>query len=257
MLLRTQLRTTASRVHTLGNSVLSQAVCSFVAQQRGCVTTCAPAAAAAIAPGCNHGSMPRLVAAAARRAVPSAAADPGDDVSRLKAALRAAASASSRGTQLHVHKPGPDAPRLLGLFVPEIRAVVRSAVHVPSEHLLPLLHSEMHEERLAALMTWAEQYRKLPAQQQRALVALYLRELEWVNQWDSVDCSAPYLLGAALHTAQKDGDAAYHAELVTTCRALLSSVDWWRRRVPIVATLTLVRAGDTRLALEWCTALVA
>ena len=72
----------------------------------------------------------------------------------------------------------------------------------------------------------------------------YLSHTRWINNWDLVDLSAPYILGDYLCTKS---DRSIHDELA-------DSPSLWEQRIAIVSTLTLIREGqfdDTvRLALK-------
>ena len=62
----------------------------------------------------------------------------------------------------------------------------------------PLLSSHIHEERLLALLILVRQYQPGSAAIQEHIVKAYLANLEYVNNWDLVDSSAPNILGANL-----------------------------------------------------------
>jgi 3-methyladenine DNA glycosylase AlkD len=70
-------------------------------------------------------------------------------------------------------------------------------------------------------------------------VEAYLGNTRWVNNWDLVDASAPSILGQWLLTRKR-----------TVLGELVRSEKLWERRIAIVSTLTLIRAGDFRETLR-------
>jgi 3-methyladenine DNA glycosylase AlkD len=65
------------------------------------------------------------------------------------------------------------------------------------------------------------------------VVDLYLKNLDYVNNWDLVDSSAGEILGAWLETRDRG-----------VLQELADSGHLWRERVAIVATFKFIRKGD-------------
>lgn len=124
----------------------------------------------------------------------------------------------------------------LGLTVPQVVSVARTVVGLPVGTLEALLEDERHEVRLLALKVMALECasRRSSADRRRDLLDLYLRRTDRVNNWDLVDASAPDVLGRAV-LAGTPASVLYR---------LAGSDSLWERRISIVATLTLVRAGS-------------
>jgi 3-methyladenine DNA glycosylase AlkD len=93
-----------------------------------------------------------------------------------------------------------------------------------------ILRSPWHEERLFALLLLVDRYKRSGNEDRTLLFFQYLARLEYVNNWDLVDCSAPYIVGAYL--LDKD------ATLLTT---LTGSGSIWERRIAIIATFAFIR----------------
>lgn len=67
-----------------------------------------------------------------------------------------------------------------------------------------LLQSEYHEHRLTALIILVYKFEKAKSEQDRAeIVDLYLKNLDYVNNWDLVDSSADKILGAYLFDKER------------------------------------------------------
>jgi 3-methyladenine DNA glycosylase AlkD len=124
----------------------------------------------------------------------------------------------------------------LGLSVPQVTAVAKQFLGLPVADLEDLLEDEHHEVRLLALKIMALQCaaaRTAPGRR-RELLDLYLRRTDRVNNWDLVDLSAPDVLGRAV-LAGTPGEVLYR---------LARSDVLWERRIAIVATYRLIRAGS-------------
>lgn len=123
----------------------------------------------------------------------------------------------------------------IGVTVPEQRKIARRYYKTVSfEELEKLLQDPYHECRLTALLTLRLLYEKeKSADRQDELVQIYLRNLDFVNNWDLVDSSAPYILGPHLYGRE----TALLDELV-------QSGDLWRQRVAVLATYYFIRQGS-------------
>ena len=120
--------------------------------------------------------------------------------------------------------------RFMGVTVPNTRKVAKSAAGLSSDVVEMLLESPWHESRLCALLILIEKYRKDP----ETIVTFYLNHTRWVNNWDLVDLSAPYILGDYL-VKLEDRSILYE---------LAQSPVMWEQRIAIVSTLMLIRNGQ-------------
>jgi len=98
--------------------------------------------------------------------------------------------------------------------------------------LRSLLASSLHEERMLALLILVLQYKKADLKQQKQIYNFYFASVSGINNWDLVDLSAPYIVGAYLFDKEKD----FLHELVV-------SENLWQRRIAIVSTLYFIRNG--------------
>ena len=57
-----------------------------------------------------------------------------------------------------------------------------------------LIRSPIHEERFLALVILTLKFKK----EEKKICDFYLKHLDWVNNWDLVDCSSYHILGAYL-----------------------------------------------------------
>ena len=124
----------------------------------------------------------------------------------------------------------------LGLSVPQVTGVATQHLGLPVGELEELLEDGRHEVRLAALKIMAMQCAaaRTSPERRRDLLDLYLRRTDRVNNWDLVDLSAPDVLGRAV-LAGLPNEVLYR---------LAGSGVLWERRIAIVATYRLIRAGS-------------
>jgi len=130
----------------------------------------------------------------------------------------------------------------IGITVPEQRKVARRHYkNIALAGLEKLLRDPCHEFRLTALFMLRLRYEKEQSAAKRAdLVEIYLNNLDYINNWDLVDSSAPYILGPHLYS----NDPALLYELA-------ESGDLWQQRVAVLTTAYFIKQGrfDETLAL--------
>jgi 3-methyladenine DNA glycosylase AlkD len=122
----------------------------------------------------------------------------------------------------------------MGLTVPQVREVARTFYGLPLTDVRELLASEVHEERLCALLLLVHMFERGDAKTRRAVYRFYLSATDRINNWDLVDLSAPNIVGAYLLETKDSG-----AVLVK----LAKSKNLWRRRIAMLATFAFIRSG--------------
>ncbi|BCA94480.1 DNA alkylation repair protein [Legionella antarctica] len=142
--------------------------------------------------------------------------------------------------QSYFFKTGPghyaEHDKFLGITIPNLRKIAGSNKNLAHEDLKTLIQSPYNEERLVALFILIEQYKQGDEDVKSRIYQFYLSQLDQVNNWNLVDASAPYIVGAHLHQKNK--------ELLA---ALAQSKVLWERRIAIVSTLYFIRHND----LQW------
>lgn len=128
---------------------------------------------------------------------------------------------------------------MVGICVPDNRRVARTAAMSDFTVIEEMLTHEVHEYRLSALLALVERYKKAAATDKEEIVRFYLSHTACINNWDLVDLSAPYILGAEMLRT---------SDIIPALR-LAESTDMWQQRIAIVSMLTFIRAGrfDTPL----------
>jgi len=160
----------------------------------------------------------------------------------LRAALRAVADPVRAAASARFFKTGKgeyaEGDVFLGVTVPEQRRLVRAAGPVPLAESLRLLEGGAHEERLVALLAMVRAFERGDEATRSAIAKAYLAHLRWVDNWDLVDSSAPYILGTWLLARDRK-----------VLRRLARSKVLWERRVAMLATFAFIRAGEVDDAL--------
>jgi len=128
--------------------------------------------------------------------------------------------------------------RFLGIRVPLIRSEVKKFRNLSINETLKLLKSEFHEVRLFALLMLVAKFNQGPAETRGAIYNHYLTHLPYINNWDLIDSSAPYIIGAWL--ADKNKALLYE---------LAQSTNLWQHRIAIMATFYFIRDNDFEDAL--------
>ena len=128
--------------------------------------------------------------------------------------------------------------RFLGIYVPDNRRISVGYASQPLEQIGKMLSSPEHEFRLAALIALVKKFGNgKDEKQSKDIVDFYLNHAKHINNWDLVDLSAPQILGRY---------QLCHPTL-PLLEKLSQSSDLWERRMAIVGTLTLIRAGQYEL----------
>jgi 3-methyladenine DNA glycosylase AlkD len=119
--------------------------------------------------------------------------------------------------------------RFIGITVPGMRRIAHRYTHLGLAEVAKLLASPIHEHRFVALEILVAQYER----GNTAVYGFYLKNTRFVNNWDLVDTSAPYIAGRHLLTRPRK-----------ILYRLAKSKNLWERRIAIVSTQTFIRAGE-------------
>lgn len=123
----------------------------------------------------------------------------------------------------------------IGVVVPVLRKLAGQFREMALREIQRLLRSDIHEERLLALLILVLKFQKGGATEQRRIFAFYRRNLRFINNWDLVDLSAPNIVGVYLLGRDQ-----------SFLRRLASSRRLWDRRIAVLSTLAFIRQGRYR-----------
>lgn len=120
-----------------------------------------------------------------------------------------------------------------GVTVPEQRRIAKQYKDVSLPEIAKLLASPVHECRLTALLILVGQYQRASTKERARIAKFYLSHTKRVNNWDLVDLSASYILGAELFDKKRN-----------VLYKFARSKNLWERRIAIVSTYAFIRCGD-------------
>ena len=125
----------------------------------------------------------------------------------------------------------------LGGSVPQTRSVAKKHQNLELREVEKLFNSPFHEVRLCAAIILNLQFKAAKKiKDRKRIFDFYLKQVraERVNNWDIVDVSAPWM-------------GVYLTEVEDPMPLLIKlskSKSLWQRRVSIILTFALIRAGD-------------
>jgi 3-methyladenine DNA glycosylase AlkD len=129
--------------------------------------------------------------------------------------------------------------KFLGIRVPVIRKAVRKFKTLPLNTAEELLKSEYHEIRLFALLLFVLRFNKSDNDERDKIFHIYTGNTVYINNWDLVDSSAHYIVGAYLQ--DKDRSLLYK---------FAESPSLWERRIAIMSTFYYIKNNEFKDALN-------
>lgn len=162
---------------------------------------------------------------------------------KIRDDLRAAANPDDALFLQRYFKTGPgeygEGDVFIGIRVPVIRKIAAAHKDLPLDDTLDLLRSPIHEDRMVALMILVRQMRSKDNDVRRAIYEAYLANTRYINNWDLVDTSAEYIVGAWLQERSR-----------APLRRLARSKSLWERRIAVLSTFHFIKLGEYDEALR-------
>lgn len=123
--------------------------------------------------------------------------------------------------------------KFLGITVPDQRKIAKKFKDMPLVEVEKLFRSEYHECRLTAVMLLVYRIEKRDQNEVDEAADFYLKNIEYVNNWDIVDSSCRFILGRFLDN--KDRHLLYD---------LARSENLWERRIAIITCYHFIKKND-------------
>jgi len=165
------------------------------------------------------------------------------EASEIRARLRQLADKNTAKVLQAFFKTGPgeygEGDVFIGIKVPPLRMLAKECEEAPLKTLKALLMSKIHEERTLALMILVRQFERGSERMREQIYNFYLAQTRFINNWDLVDGSAPYIAGPFLW--ERDRKPLY---------VLARSASLWEKRIAILATFYFIRRNDFADALK-------
>ncbi|KAA3642200.1 MAG: DNA alkylation repair protein [Chloroflexi bacterium] len=123
----------------------------------------------------------------------------------------------------------------IGVPMGQVFSLAKEFIEMPLDEIEKLLESPIHEVRVGAvsIMDWQARRKSTSDEDKKNLFDLYIRRHDRINNWDLVDRSAIFVVGAYLF--DKPRDILYK---------LARSKNIWERRTAIVSTAYFLRQND-------------
>lgn len=125
----------------------------------------------------------------------------------------------------------------MGITVPGSRSIAQKYKDLSSDKITELLKSEIHEERLIAVLFLVHNFQTGNKQNKKAIYNFYLKYTKYINNWDLVDLSADKIVGGYLLDKKRD-----------ILIVLANSKNLWERRIAIMATFQFIKKQKSS---EW------
>ncbi|MFC5410791.1 DNA alkylation repair protein [Larkinella bovis] len=155
----------------------------------------------------------------------------------VKTALQAQADPEKAAFFKRFFKTGPgqygEGDVFLGLSVPQQRLIAQHYRQLPPGETEKLVRDPFHECRLTGLIIWTNQAKPAHDANRKLIFDYYLRNKEFVNNWDLVDTSSPGIVGNYL--LNKDRSILYE---------LARENHLWSQRIAMVSTLAFIRKNQ-------------
>ena len=137
-------------------------------------------------------------------------------------------------------KPGGygEGDTICGTSYPTLRKIAKAHASLSYEECEKLLQNKLHEARFVALIILKHKF----FSDMNRVKSLYSDNVQYINNWDLVDCSAPHIIGKYVCIT---GDTS-------SIHQLSDSDNFWENRIAIVATLALIKAGNFMPTIELC-----
>lgn len=127
----------------------------------------------------------------------------------------------------------------LGIIVPQTRKIAQKYSTLRLAGTIKLLHSKIHEERLASLLIMVNKFENGKKEEKKMIYKTYLKNTKNINNWDLVDLSAYKIVVDYLFDEPK-----------TILYKLAKSKSVWERRIAIMATFNFIKKNKFRETLK-------
>lgn len=137
--------------------------------------------------------------------------------------------------------------KFYGITVPEQRKIAKQFYKSMSlEETFKLLQGKYHEERFTALEILVMKFdlakKEKNLAEQNRIYTHYLKNTKFVNNWDLVDTSAEYIVGAFLSTKPL-------AQRMKVLKGLANSKSLWEKRIAMISCFYYIRHSEFKEAL--------
>src|SRR5690606_11930678 len=131
-----------------------------------------------------------------------------------------------------------DGDKFIGVQMGKVFSLSKKYIEMSPVEIEKLLENPLHEVRAGAvsIIDFQARHKKTSPERKKELFDLYIKRHDRINNWDLVDRSAQFVVGAFLFENDKKAKILYK---------LAKSKNTWERRSAIVATSFFIKNGIT------------
>ncbi len=169
-------------------------------------------------------------------------------VSQIERDLRKFASDKRKTTNEQFFKTGPgeygEHDKFLGISNPDIRKVAKKYKDCDLVQLQKLISSPYNDERLFVIIVLVERFKlkKTTKDEKRLIYDFYVKNLDYINNWNLVDLSAPHIAGEYIVDNKSERK---------NLNIWVKSDIHWHRRVCILSTWAFIKRDDFNYTLKY------
>lgn len=119
-----------------------------------------------------------------------------------------------------------------GITVPEQRKLAKKYLDLDLTEIKKLITNKVHEQRLTGLLVLTYQYEKAVLPKKETIFNFYLKNKQYVNNWDLVDVTTPKIVGDYLLNDKNQQSQVW---------PLIKSENIWDRRIAILSTFPFIK----------------
>lgn len=127
----------------------------------------------------------------------------------------------------------------LGLNVPTVRSIAKKYFKETNlTQINSLIKNPFHEIRLTALVMMVLKFNSTEKKEKEDIFNLYIENINYINNWDLVDLSAPYLVGPFIF------------DRTEKLWELAKTPHLWSQRISVISTFYFIRQGSYQITLD-------
>ncbi len=130
--------------------------------------------------------------------------------------------------------------KFLGIKNPDVRVVAKKFAMIALDDVQILLKSPYNEDRLCALIILVNKFALSSEKDQREIYDFYMVNIDYINNWNLVDLSAPRIVGEYIFKNQKEKKVL---------NQLCQSQSQWQRRICMISTWSFIKRNEFDLTL--------
>lgn len=159
-------------------------------------------------------------------------------LSQLRAEIKKEASSTRAKNLSWFFKTGKgeyaEGDIFIGLSVPQSRVLAKKFGDISFAEKVQLLKSNIHEERMIALLMLIKDFEKGTREVKKEIFNLYIHSTQYINNWDLVDLSAKRIIGPMLFPAKNN----------TLLTKFARSKNLWERRIAALSTFYYIGKNE-------------